>query len=128
MVAANKQDLDERRPVDNLRKSMRFLAGLPVIPVSAKTGSNVDSMVRTLLYLTMMQWSSVFSKFAQYSGADDGLARIMDDLKVPREQAVAYLRRFELRKLLSVQVDDERFDVNENVIDMLGNPVLIMKR
>lgn len=128
VVAANKQDLDERRPVDNLRKSMRFLAGLPVIPVSAKTGHNVDSMVRTLLYLTMMQWSSVFSKFAQYSGAEDGLARIMEDLKVPRDQAVAYLRRFELRKLLSVQVDDEKFDVNENVIDMLENPVLIMKR
>ena len=35
VVAANKQDLPEARPVDSLRKSMRFLAGLPVIPVSA---------------------------------------------------------------------------------------------
>ena len=76
----------------------------------------------------MMQWSTVFNKFAQYSGADDGLKRIMDDLNLPREQAVAYLRRFELRKLLTVQVGDERFEVNDTIRPLLENPVLIMKR
>ncbi|TFF84644.1 GTP-binding protein, partial [Candidatus Thorarchaeota archaeon] len=35
VVAANKQDLAESRPVDRLRKDLRFLAGLPVFPVSA---------------------------------------------------------------------------------------------
>ncbi|MHA1638545.1 MAG: GTP-binding protein [Candidatus Thorarchaeota archaeon] len=128
VVAANKQDIPEARPVDTLRKNMRFLAGLPVIPVSAKTGKNVDSMVRTLLYLSMMQWSSVFSKFAQYSGADDGLRKIMADLNISRDQAVAYLRRFELRKLLEVQIGDEKFEVKETVRPMLENPVLVMKR
>ncbi|MHA1960138.1 MAG: GTP-binding protein [Candidatus Thorarchaeota archaeon] len=128
VVAANKQDLDEARPVDQLRKSMRFLAGLPVIPCSAETGKNVDSMLRTLLYLAMMQWSSVFSKLAEFSGQKKGLSKMMSDLKVPREQAVGYLRRFELRKLLEVEVGDERFVVREPVKHFLENPVLIMRR
>ncbi len=128
VVAANKQDLEESRHVDQLRNSMRFLAGLPVIPVSAKTGKNVDNMLRTLLYLSMMQWSSVFSKFAQYSGAPDGLTKLMGDLNISREQAVGYLRRFELRKLLTVQVGDEEFSVNDSVRPLLENPVLVMRK
>lgn len=128
VVAANKQDLPEARPVDQLRDSLRFLAGLPVIPVSAKTGKNVDSMLRTLLYLSMMQWSSVFGKFAEYSGASDGLSKLMEDLKVQRDQAVGYLRRFELRKLLTVQIGDEVFNINDSVRPLLENPVLVMRR
>ncbi len=126
VVAANKQDLPEARPVDELRRSMRFLAGLPVIPCSAKTGKNAESVLRTLLYLVMMQWSSVFSKFAQYSGAPNGLRSLMAELNVPREQAVGYLRRFELRKLLKVMVGDETFVVADPVKHILENPVVIM--
>ncbi len=128
VVAANKQDVQESRPVDSLRMNLRFLAGLPVFPVSAKTGENVDSMLRTLLYLVMMQWSSVFTKFAQYSGAKDGLKRLMKDLNLEREQAVGYLRRFELRKLLEVQIGDEQFVVKDSVRALLENPVSIMQR
>jgi len=122
VVAANKQDVQESRPVDSLRMN------LPVFPVSAKTGENVDSMLRTLLYLVMMQWSSVFAKFAQYSGAKDGLKKLMKDLNLEREQAVGYLRRFELRKLLEVQVGDEQFVVKDSVRALLENPVSIMQR
>jgi small GTP-binding protein len=128
VVAANKQDLPESRPVDQLRKSLQFLVGLPVFPVSAKTGENVDSMLRTLLYLIMMQWSSVFGKFAEYSGHKNGLKMMMKDLNIEREQAVGYLRRFELRKLLEVQVGDEKFAVKDEVRALLEDPVLIMKR
>jgi small GTP-binding protein len=128
VVAANKQDLPESRPIDQLRKSLRFLAGLPVFPVSAKTGENVDSMLRTLLYLVMMQWSSVFSKFAEFSGDKKGLNKLMKDLNVEREQAVGYLRRFELRKLLEVQMGDEQFIVKDTVRPLLENPVLLMPR
>ena len=128
VVAANKQDLTEARPVDKLRKNLRFLAGLPVFPVSAKTGENVDSMLRTLLYLVMMQWSSVFGKFAEYDGAKDGLSKLMKDLNLDREQAVGYLRRFELRKLLEVQVGDEQFIVKDTVRSILKDPVTIMRR
>jgi small GTP-binding protein len=128
VVAANKQDLPESRPIDQLRKSLRFLAGLPVFPVSAKTGENVDSMLRTLLYLVMMQWSSVFGKFAEFSGDKNGLSKMMKDLNIEREQAVGYLRRFELRKLLEVQVGDEQFVVKDTVQPLLENPVLIMRR
>jgi GTPase SAR1 family protein len=127
VVAANKQDLDDARPVDHLRKSMRFLAGLPVIPCSAESGNNVNSMLRTLLYLTMMQWSSVFNKFAEYSGASDGLENLMADLKLPREQVVGYLRRFELRKLLEVSLGDESFTITDTVKPILENPILLMK-
>lgn len=128
VVAANKQDLTESRHVDQLRKDLRFLAGLPVFPVSAKNGENVDSMLRTLLYLVMMQWSSVLGKFAEYSGVKDGLKRLTKDLNLDREQAVGYLRRFELRKLLEVQVGDEQFTVKDEVRHLLENPVLIMRR
>ncbi|MFW9768089.1 MAG: ATP/GTP-binding protein [Candidatus Thorarchaeota archaeon] len=128
VVAANKQDLKESRPVDQLRKKLRFLAGLPVFPVSAKTGDNVDSMLRTLLYLVMMQWSSVFVKFAEFSGNKKGLKNLMKDLNLERDQAVGYLRRFELRKLLEVQVGDEQFVVKEAIRPLLENPVLLMKR
>jgi len=128
VVAANKQDLQEARPIDQLRKNLRFLAGLPVFPVSAKTGENVDSMLRTLLYLVMMQWSSVFTKFAEFSGDKKGLSKMMKDLNLEREQAVGYLRRFELRKLLEVQVGDEQFVVKDSVRPLLDNPVLLMRR
>ncbi len=128
VVAANKQDLDDARPVDQLRDNMRFIVGLPVIPVSAKTGENVDRMLRTLLYLSMMQWSSVFDRFSEYSGQKDGLSKLMEDLRVTREQAVGYLRRFELRKLLTVQVGDEQFDVDDSIKPLLENPVLIMRK
>jgi small GTP-binding protein len=128
VVAANKQDLPEARPIDQLRKNLRFLAGLPVFPVSAKTGENVDSMLRTLLYLVMMQWSSVFTKFAEFSGDKKGLSKMMKDLNLEREQAVGYLRRFELRKLLEVQVGDEQFVVKDSVRPLLDNPVLLMRR
>jgi small GTP-binding protein len=128
IVAANKQDLSEARRVDELRNNMRFLVGLPVIPCSAETGANVDSTLRTLLYLAMMQWSSVFTKFAEYSGASDGLRNLMAQLKLEREEAVGYLRRFELRKLLEVMIGDESFTVKEEVRPILENPALIMKR
>lgn len=128
VVAANKQDLPEARPIDQLRKNLRFLAGLPVFPVSAKTGENVDSMLRTLLYLVMMQWGKVFSKFAEFSGDKKGLSKMMKDLGIEREQAVGYLRRFELRKLLEVQVGDEQFVVKDSVRPLLENPVLLMAR
>jgi len=128
VVAANKQDLNAARRVTQLRKKMSFLAGLPVIPISAKTGKNVDSMLRTLLYLSMMQWSTVFSTFAEYSGAKSGLKKLMKDLNLPREEAVGYLRRFELRKILEVAVGDESFTVKEPIRPLLENPVLIMKR
>jgi len=124
VVAANKQDLKESRPVDQLRRKLRFLAGLPVFPVSAKTGDNVDSMLRTLLYLVMMQWSSVFSKFAEFSGHKNGLKNLMSDLNLERDQAVGYLRRFELRKLLEVQMGDEQFIVKDTIRPFLDNPVL----
>ncbi|MFW9795281.1 MAG: ATP/GTP-binding protein, partial [Candidatus Thorarchaeota archaeon] len=128
VVAANKQDLKEARPVDQLRKNLRFLIGLPVFPVSAETGANVDSMLRTLLYLVMMQWSSVFTKFAEFSGDKKGLQKLMKDLNLERDQAVGYLRRFELRKLLEVQVGDEKFVVKDSVRHILENPVLLMKK
>lgn len=128
VVAANKQDIPESRPIDQLRKNLRFLAGLPVFPVSAKTGENVDSMLRTLLYLVMMQWSSVFGKFAEFSGDKKGLSKMMKDLNLERDQAVGYLRRFELRKLLEVQVGDEQFMVKDAVRPLLENPVLLMPR
>ncbi|MHA1950391.1 MAG: GTP-binding protein [Candidatus Thorarchaeota archaeon] len=128
VVAANKQDMKESRPVDQLRRKLRFLAGLPVFPVSAKTGDNVDSMLRTLLYLVMMQWSSVFSKFAEFSGDKKGLKNLMSDLNLERDQAVGYLRRFELRKLLEVQMGDEQFVVKDTIRPFLENPVLLMKR
>jgi len=128
VVAANKQDVIESRPVDKLRKNLRFLAGLPVFPVSAKTGENVDSMLRTLLYLVMMQWSSVFGKFAEYDGVKDGLSKLMKDLHLEREEAVGYLRRFELRKLLEVQVGDEQFVVKDAVRTILKDPVTIMRQ
>ncbi|MBD3406707.1 MAG: GTP-binding protein [Candidatus Lokiarchaeota archaeon] len=128
IVAANKQDAEGARHVDELRKRMSFLAGVPVIPCSAETGENVDRLLRTLLYLTMMQWSSVFSKFAEYSGNEQGLSKLMDDLSLPRDQAVGYLRRFELRKLLEVAVGDESFHVKKEIHPILENPVLIMRR
>jgi small GTP-binding protein len=128
VVAANKQDLKKSRPVDQLRRNLRFLAGLPVFPVSAKTGENVDSMLRTLLYLVMMQWSSVFGKFAEFSGNKKGLKNLMKDLNLERDQAVGYLRRFELRKLLEVQIGDEQFVVKDAIRPLLENPVLLMKR
>lgn len=128
IVAANKQDLPEARRVDELRESMKFLVGLPVIPCSAETDSNVESTLRTLLYLSMMQWSSVFTKFAEFSGAKDGLRSLMAHLNLERQQAVSYLRRFELRKLLEVTVGDESFTVKEPVQHILENPALIMKR
>lgn len=128
IVAANKQDLEDARPVEQLRKSMRFLAGLPVIPCSAETGKNVDSMLRTLLYLAMMQWSSVFGKMAEHSGKKDGLGLLMNDLNLSREVAVGYLRRFELRKLLEVDVGDERFVVRDDISSFLEEPVLIMRK
>lgn len=128
VVAANKQDLSEARPVDQLRNNMTFLAGQAVIPVSAETGENVDRALRTLLFLIMMQWSSVFSKFAEYSGTNDGLSKLMKGLNIEREQAVGYLRRFELRKLLEVQVGDEQFVVKDEVRALLENPNLIMAR
>ena len=128
IVAANKQDLPEARRVDELREAMKFLVGLPVIPCSAETGANVDSTLRTLLYLSMMQWSSVFTKFAEFSGAKDGLRKLMAHLNLERQQAVSYLRRFELRKLLEVTVGDESFTVKEPVRHILENPALIMKR
>ncbi|MCF2136072.1 MAG: GTP-binding protein [Candidatus Thorarchaeota archaeon] len=128
VVAANKQDLDEARAVDKMRADMRFLAGVPVIPCSAETGHNVDNMLRTLLYLAMMQWSSVFVKFAEYSGKRDGLKRLMDDLNMDRAQAVGYLRRFELRKLLEVQLGDEQFTVFDDVKPLMENPTLLMRR
>ncbi|MFX0107068.1 MAG: ATP/GTP-binding protein [Candidatus Hodarchaeota archaeon] len=128
VVAANKQDLSEARPVDQLRNSMRFLAGQAVMPCSAKTGENVDRVLRTLLFLSMMQWSSVFDKFAEYSGDKGGLKKLMKDLNLEREQAVGYLRRFELRKLLEVQVGDEQFVVKDTVNELLLNPNLLMRR
>jgi len=128
VVAANKQDLENARPVDRLRSSMGFLAGLPVFPCSAITGENVDMILRTLLYLILMQWSSLFRKFAEYSGARNGLNRLMADLKLERQQAVGYLRRFELRKLLEVRLGDEQFTVKDAVRPLLDNPVTIMRR
>ncbi|NHI83673.1 MAG: GTP-binding protein [Candidatus Thorarchaeota archaeon] len=128
VVAANKQDLAEARRVDQLRDRMKFLVGQAVMPCSAETGENVDRVLRTLLFLAMMQWSNVFTKFAQYSGSENGLKHLMKDLNVSRDQAVGYLRRFELRKLLEVQVGDERFQVNEKVKKFLKNPNLIMSK
>ncbi|MFX1603386.1 MAG: ATP/GTP-binding protein [Promethearchaeota archaeon] len=126
VVAANKQDISNARPVDELRKNMRFLAGQAVMPCSAETGENVDRVLRTLLFLSMMQWSSVFSKFAEYSGSSKGLKKLMKGLNIGREQAVGYLRRFELRKLLEVQVGDEQFVVKDSVRSLLEDPNLIM--
>lgn len=128
VVAANKQDLSDARRVDQLRDRMKFLVGQAVMPCSAETGENVDRVLRTLLFLVMMQWSTVFTKFAEYSGAENGLKQLMKDLNVDRDQAVGYLRRFELRKLLEVQVGDEQFRVNDSVRDILDNPNLIMGR
>jgi len=58
----------------------------------------------------------------------DGLSRLTKDLNLEREQAVGYLRRFELRKLLEVQVGDEQFVVKDTVRDILENPVTIMRK
>ncbi|NHJ13223.1 MAG: GTP-binding protein [Candidatus Thorarchaeota archaeon] len=126
VVAANKQDLAESRRVDQLRDRMKFLVGQAVMPCSAETGENVDRLLRTLLFLSIMQWSNVFSKFAEYSGSKDGLKHLMKDLNVTRDQAVGYLRRFEIRKLLEVQVGDEQFQVYDKVKKFLENPNLIM--
>ncbi len=52
----------------------------------------------------------------------------MKDLNLDRDQAVGYLRRFELRKLLEVQLGDEQFTVKPEVHAMLEDPVLVMKR
>jgi small GTP-binding protein len=128
VVAANKQDLSDARRVDQLRERLKFLVGQAVMPCSAETGENVDRVLRTLLFLVMMQWSNVFGKFAEFSGAKTGLKQLMKDLNVDRDQAVGYLRRFELRKLLEVQVGDEQFKVNDSVKDILENPNLIMGR
>jgi hypothetical protein len=76
----------------------------------------------------MMQWSSVFGKFAEYNGDEHGLTKLMKDLNLEREQAVGYLRRFELRKLLEVQVGDEQFVVKDAVRTLLENPVTIMRK
>ncbi len=126
VVAANKQDIEGARDINEIRKDMSFLVGVPMIPTSATKGTNVRNLLGTLMYLIVMQWSTVFNAFAKYSGEPNGIEKLMKELKISEDKAVGYLKRFEIRRIIEVSLDNKSWTMPDELKDILTNPVSLM--
>lgn len=105
IIAANKQDLHTARAPERIRHDLSFMVGVPVIPVSATTGINVDPLLGAMVMLIVFEWSPLLRAFKKTSG--QSFKALAKSLGTTEQQIRSYLRWFELRKMIIVDWDKQ---------------------
>ena len=122
IAVANKQDLPGARKPDDLRQNLNFLVGVPVIPVSAAKGTNLNTLIGALLLLIVLEWSPLLKKVDSHSGSSKGLELFAKDLQVGLDKAKNYLRWLEFRELIKVDWRKSVFYLKKELKEMLETP------
>ena len=99
IVVANKQDLRVARTPERVRHDLSFMVGVPVIPVSSKTGLNADKLLTAMVMLITYEWSPILRVFG---GGKQSFTKIAKQLGITEQKLRGYLRWFELRKMVIV--------------------------
>ncbi|MFX1563472.1 MAG: ATP/GTP-binding protein [Promethearchaeota archaeon] len=117
IIAANKQDLHNARTPERIRHDLSFMVGVPVIPVSATTGINVDKLLGAMMMLIVFEWSPLLRAFTKSSG--QSFKELAKNLGVTEQQIRSYLRWFELRKMIIVDWDKQSARLAKGVDQLL---------
>lgn len=117
IIAANKQDLHTARTPERIRHDLSFMVGVPVIPVSASTGVNVDKLLGAMMMLIVFEWSPLLRAFTKSGG--QSFKELAKNLGVTEQQIRSYLRWFELRKMIIVDWDKQTARLAKGVDQLL---------
>jgi small GTP-binding protein len=105
IIVANKQDLHNARTPERIRHDLSFMVGVPVIPVSATKGINVEKLLGAMVMLIVFEWSPLLRAFDKTSG--QSFKVLAKSLDITEQQIRSYLRWFELRKMIVVDWDKQ---------------------
>ena len=125
IIVANKVDLKRARSVDQLRQDLPFLSGMPVIPISAKTGYNVNNVVRAVVLLFIMEWSQLFQILSKNSGKKHAFTATANMLGIGQKKTTQILRWLESRSLIDVNWENQSFKIKNPVLNAVRKPALI---
>ncbi len=121
IVAANKQDKPNARKPSDLRRELRFLSGVPIIPTSAKDNFNLNVLMNSMLNILIGELSPLLKKIEKYSGVKEGIKKIMDDMKLDFAKIKSYLNWLEYRELVEVNWDNGTYTMKRELRELLNS-------
>jgi len=119
IVAANKQDKANARKPSELRRDLKFLSGVPIIPTSAKDNFNLNVLVNSMLTILIGELSPLLKKIEKYSDVKEGIRKVMDDMKLDYEKIKSYLNWLEYRELVEVDWEKGSYSMRRELKELL---------
>ncbi len=119
IVAANKQDKPNARKPSELRKELKFLSGVPIIPTSAKDNFNLNVLMNSMLTILIGELSPLLKKIEKYSGVKDGIKKVMEEMKLDFSKIKSYLNWLEYRELVEVDWNSGTYTMKRELRELL---------
>ena len=124
IVAANKQDKPNARKPSELRRDLKFLAGVPIIPTSALNKANLNVLVNTMLTILMIELRPLLKKIEKFSEVKNGVDKLTREMKLDLAKIKSYLNWLEYRELLEVDWDTNTYYMKKELKEILDTDSL----
>jgi len=119
IVAANKQDKPRARKPSDLRKDLKFLVGVPIIPTSAITKTNLNILVNSLLMIIIIELGPLLKKFMKFSDVQGGIDKLSKEMKLDESKIKSYLNWLEYRNLIEVDWGSRSYSMRDELKDAI---------
>lgn len=126
-IAANKQDLPNARKVAQIREDLEIPPDVYIIPTSAKTGQNVENVLRVLLLVTVQKELNLLKIMIRHDGEVKGIQFLLDDLKIETGALRRHLNWLELRGYVEVDWRTSIYWLTPAIKKVIEQPKLILK-
>jgi small GTP-binding protein len=126
-IAANKQDLPNARKVAQIREDLEIPPDVYIIPTSAKTGQNVENVLRVLLLVTVQKELNLLKIMIRHDGEVKGIHFLMDDLNIEMGALRQQLNWLELRGYVEVDWRTSIYWLTPAIKKVIEQPKLILK-
>ena len=102
VVLANKQDLPEARPLEELKKTFKFLENLTVVETSTKENTYLDKAMHELLRMSLDKILPLITKLNKHHSKMNSFKTLAEEMKLSRADLRRYLRYLEVRNFLAI--------------------------
>nr|MDO8083064.1 GTP-binding protein [Candidatus Freyarchaeota archaeon] len=126
-IAANKQDLPNARKVAQIREDLEIPPDVYIIPMSAKTGQNVENALRVLLLVTVQKELNLLKIMMRHDGEVRGIQFLLDDLNIEMRALRQHLNWLELRGYVEVDWRTSIYWLTPAIKKVIDQPKLILK-
>lgn len=126
IVAVNKKDIVPSLNIIDLRNKLKFIIGIPTIPISALTGENTKQVLN-LLILIIITMNPLLTKLKAYQNKTSVFQEISEELRLSEKDTKEYLRWLDRHSLVKVDWENQVISLPKLVIEALDAPGKVLE-